>query len=88
MNNYLTFAGDIIPQNLQKSYVKIIRENQAELFRFVAQTYPNKDTYDFIEAYMNSKTRKDVDKTQTPVRKICAQKLGREEPAFLERSAL
>lgn len=39
-------------------------EEQGLLFDMVAQKYPDKDTYDFITAYMQSKTRRYIDKQE------------------------
>lgn len=41
-----------------QDYLNDVVENQGKLFDFVAQTYPDKDTEDFIKTYMTSKTRK------------------------------
>ena len=38
-------------------YLGDVVENQGKLFDYVANTYPDKDTEDFINAYMTSKTR-------------------------------
>ncbi len=50
-----------------KEYLKDVVENQGKLFDYIAQYYPNKDTKDFINAYMNSKTRNSMDKGQAYV---------------------
>ncbi|HBD06440.1 MAG TPA: hypothetical protein DCY93_03410, partial [Firmicutes bacterium] len=42
-------------------------ENQGLLFDYVAQTYTNMDTEDFIISYMKSKTRKYIDESQAYV---------------------
>ena len=36
-------------------YLGDVVENQGKLFDYVANTYPDKDTEDFINAYMTSK---------------------------------
>ena len=41
-----------------ETYLDDVVESQGKLFDFVAQTFPENDTTDFIEAYMKSKTRK------------------------------
>ena len=41
-----------------QDYLNDVVENQGKLFDFVAQTYPDKDTEDFIKTYMVSKTEK------------------------------
>ncbi len=43
---------------MQKEYLSDVVENQGKLFDFVALSYPNYDTKDFITCYMTSKTRK------------------------------
>ena len=40
------------------AYLNDVVENQGKLFDFISQKYPQKDTADFIHAYMVSKTRK------------------------------
>ena len=40
-------------------------ENQGKLFDFVAHSYPNGDTEDFIKTYMASKTRKSIDEAKS-----------------------
>ena len=42
----------------QEAYLSDVVENQGKLFDLAAQNYPQKDTVDFINAYMASKTRK------------------------------
>ena len=44
-----------------ETYLDDVVESQGKLFDFVAQTFPENDTTDFIEAYMKSKTRKYID---------------------------
>ena len=39
-----------------ETYLDDVVESQGKLFDFVAQTFPENDTTDFIEAYMKSKT--------------------------------
>ena len=41
-----------------EEYLNDVVENQGKLFDFIAQTYPDKDTEEFINTYMASKTRK------------------------------
>ena len=43
-------------------YLGDVVENQGKLFDYVANTYPDKDTEDFINAYMTSKTRQSIGK--------------------------
>ena len=42
-------------------YIKDVVKNQGKLFDFVAQSFKNYDTKDFINTYMISKTRKSID---------------------------
>lgn len=48
-------------------YLNDVVENQGKLFDFVAQSFPDKDTAEFINAYMTSKTRKNVDEAKAYV---------------------
>ena len=50
-----------------KAYLVEIIENQGKLFDYVAVTYPDMDTEDFICSYMKSSTRKYVDEAQAYV---------------------
>ena len=50
-----------------KDYLNDVVETQGNLFDFVAQTFPDKDTEEFITAYMKSKTRKSIDEAQAYV---------------------
>lgn len=58
-----------------KSYLDEIVENQGRLFDYVAQNYQDKDTIDFIDAYMNSKTRSYIDNGQAYVATKSANEL-------------
>lgn len=58
-----------------KAYLDEIIENQGKLFDFVAVTYPDMDTEDFICSYMKSSTRKYVDEAQAFVCTMDAQAL-------------
>lgn len=58
-----------------KDYLNDVVENQGKLFDFVAQSYPNMDTEDFINAYMNSKTRKNIDEAKAYVNTMDAKEL-------------
>ena len=42
-------------------YIKDVVKNQGKLFDFVAQSFKNYDTKDFINTYMISKTKKSID---------------------------
>ena len=44
-----------------EAYLGDVVENQGKLFDFVAHSYPDSDTEDFINTYMKSKTRKSID---------------------------
>lgn len=55
--------------------LKDVVENQGKLFDFVAQTYPDKDTKDFIQTYMLSKTRKSIDEAKAYVNTMDAKTL-------------
>ncbi len=56
-------------------YLNEVVENQGKLFDYVAQAYPDKDTTDFILAYMNSKTRKSIDEAKAYVNTMDAKTL-------------
>ena len=54
-------------------YLKDVVENQGKLFDMVAQQFPDKDTEDFINAYMLSRTRKSIDQSQAYVNTMDAK---------------
>ena len=56
-------------------YLGDVVENQGKLFDYVANTYPDKDTEDFINAYMTSKTRESIDEAQAYVNTMDAKEL-------------
>lgn len=56
-------------------YLNDVVENQGKLFDFVAQSFPDKDTVDFINAYMQSKTRKSIDEAKAYVNTMDAREL-------------
>ena len=56
-------------------YLNEVVENQGKLFDYVAQTYPDKDTIDFIRVYMNSKTRKSIDEAKAYVNTMDAKNI-------------
>jgi hypothetical protein len=58
-----------------EAYLNDVVENQGKLFDMVAQKYPDKDTEDFINAYMSSKTRKCIDEAQAYVNTMDAMEL-------------
>ena len=59
------------------AYLGEVVENQGKLFDYVAETFPDKDTEDFINAYMASKTRKYIDEAQAYVNTMEAEELWR-----------
>lgn len=56
-------------------YLNDVVENQGKLFDFVAQSFPDMDTEDFINAYMVSMTRKNIDEAQAFVNTMDAKEL-------------
>lgn len=56
-------------------YLTDVVETQGKLFDFFAQTFPNKDTEDFINTYMESKTRKSIDEAKAYVNTMDAKQL-------------
>lgn len=50
-------------------------ENQGKLFDYVAQSFPDMDTEDFINTYMRSKTRISIDKAKAYVNTMDAKEL-------------
>ena len=58
-----------------QDYLNDVVENQGKLFDFVAQSYPDMDTEDFIKTYMASKTRKSIDEAQAYVNTMWAKEL-------------
>ena len=58
-----------------QDYLNDVVENQGKLFDFVAQTYPDKDTEDFIKTYMASKTRKSIDEAKAYVNTMNSKEL-------------
>lgn len=56
-------------------YLHDVVENQGKLFDFVAQTYPDMDTEDFIKTYMASKTRESIDEAKAYVNTMDAKTL-------------
>lgn len=57
------------------AYLGDVVENQGKLFDFVAQNFPNKDTEDFINTYMASKTRLSIDEAKAYVNTMDAKEL-------------
>lgn len=58
-----------------EEYLNDVVENQGKLFDFVAQTFSDKDTEDFINTYMASKTRKSIDEAKAYVNTMDAKEL-------------
>ena len=58
-----------------EAYLGDVVENQGKLFDYVVQTFPDKDTEDFINAYMKSKTREYIDESQAYVNTMDAREL-------------
>ena len=56
-------------------YLDNVVESQGKLFDYVAQTFPDKDTKDFIHTYMKSKTRKSIDDAMAYVTTMDAESL-------------
>lgn len=54
-------------QAYSRAYLSDVVENQGKLFDMVSLNYSDKDTADFIEAYMRSKTRKNIDEASAYV---------------------
>ena len=57
------------------AYLQDVVENQGKLFDFVAQSFPDKDTEDFIKSYMASKTRLSIDEAKAYVNTMDAREL-------------
>lgn len=62
-------------QAYSEVYLNDVVENQGKLFDFVAQNFPDKDTMDFINTYMVSKTRKSIDEAKAYVNTMTAKEL-------------
>ena len=58
-----------------EDYLNDVVENQGKLFDFVAVSFPDKDTEDFIKTYMKSKTRRSIDEAQAFVNTMSAKEL-------------
>ena len=56
-------------------YLGDVVENQGKLFDYIANTYPDKDTEDFINTYMTSKTRQSIDQAKAYVNTMDAKEL-------------
>lgn len=62
-------------QAYSEEYLNDVVEAQGKLFDFVAQSYPDMDTEDFIISYMKSKTRKSIDEAKAYVNTMDARTL-------------
>lgn len=60
---------------LIEEYLNDVVESQGKLFDLVAQEYPDKDTEEFINTYMASKTRKSIDEAKAYVNTMDAKEL-------------
>ena len=58
-----------------EEYLNDVVESQGKLFDLVAQQYPGKDTEEFINTYMASKTRKSIDEAKAYVNTMDAKEL-------------
>ena len=58
-----------------EAYLDDVVESQGKLFDLVAQKYPDKDTEEFINTYMASKTRKNIDEAKAYVNTMDAKEL-------------
>lgn len=58
-----------------QDYLNDVVENQGKLFDYVAQSYPDMDTQDFIKTYMASKTRKSIDEAKAYANTMSAKEL-------------
>ena len=58
-----------------EEYLNDVVESQGKLFDLVAQEYPDKDTEEFINTYMASKTRKSIDEAKAYVSTMNAKEL-------------
>lgn len=58
-----------------EEYLHDVVESQGKLFDLIAQSFPDKDTADFISTYMASKTRKSIDEAKAYVNTMNATEL-------------
>ena len=58
-----------------EAYLNDVVEKQGKLFDYVAQSFPDMDTEDFINTYMRSKTRISIDKAKAYVNTMDAKEL-------------
>lgn len=67
--------GGMIMRAYPLDYLSDVVEEQGKLFDYVAQSFPDCDTEDFILTYMVSKTRKSIDSGQAYVNTMSAKEL-------------
>ena len=67
-------------------YLNDVVENQGKLFDFVAQSFPDKDTVDFINAYMQRKTKKSIDEAKAYVNIPSAEIVKKIPVDFLKKA--
>jgi hypothetical protein len=58
-----------------EAYLEDVVENQGKLFDFFSQNFQDKDTEDFIQTYMRSRTRKNIDEAKAYVNTMDAKAL-------------
>ena len=58
-----------------EAYLADVVNNQGKLFDYVANSFPDKNTEDFINSYMSSNTRKCIDESQAYVNTMNAEEL-------------
>ena len=51
-------------------YLDDVVENQGKLFALIAQSFSDKDTEDFVNSYMASKTRQGIDEAKAYVYQV------------------
>lgn len=59
----------------EEAYLSDVVESQGKLFDLVADSFPDTDTEDFINAYMASKTRRSIDEAKAYVNTMNAKEL-------------
>ena len=64
---FLEFGGNLYACLFKSLFRMKLLETQGKLFDYIASTYPEMDTEDFIVSYMTSKTREYIDEGQAYV---------------------
>ena len=72
---YIAKSGEKNMRAYAEAYLNDVVENQGKLFDFVTQSFPDKDTEEFINTYMKSKTRKSIDEAQAYVNTMDVKEL-------------